>query len=315
MHPAVKRRSFLKWFSASAMTLPFTAYGISRASYKYFDQDIYLFSKHLQWLDCKNAARTAKEIGFDGLDLTVRPKGHVLPENVERDLPKAINAIRKAGMKVEVITTAITGAEEQYTEAILKIASQLEIKSYRLGWLKYDAETSIDKQLENYRKRLATLAKMNEHYQIRGDYQNHAGTSVGSAVWDIWYLLKDIDPKWMGCRYDIRHAVAEGFKSGKVNLRLLKEHIQSLDIKDYTYVQENGQWTIQHTPLGKGAVDFEDYFKTLKELNISKPLTLHTEYELGGANKGKYELSIPAEQVISALTTDLNYLQKAMNKH
>jgi hypothetical protein len=32
-------------------------------------------------------AKAATEIGFDGVDLTVRPKGHVLPDNVEKDLP------------------------------------------------------------------------------------------------------------------------------------------------------------------------------------------------------------------------------------
>ena len=32
------------------------------------------------------AAQIAAELGFEGLDLTVRPKGHVLPENVEADL-------------------------------------------------------------------------------------------------------------------------------------------------------------------------------------------------------------------------------------
>src|SRR2546423_1681783 len=48
---------------------------------------IHIFSKHLQFLNYNDLAEAAVEMGFDGIDLTVRPKGHVLPERVETDLP------------------------------------------------------------------------------------------------------------------------------------------------------------------------------------------------------------------------------------
>src|SRR5215471_18287569 len=50
---------------------------------------ISVFSKHFQWTNCREMAAIAKDIGFDGIDLTVRQSGHVLPERVEEDLPKA----------------------------------------------------------------------------------------------------------------------------------------------------------------------------------------------------------------------------------
>jgi len=49
--------------------------------------DICVFSKHLQWLDFREMASAAREIGFDGIDLTVRPGGHVDPARVVEDLP------------------------------------------------------------------------------------------------------------------------------------------------------------------------------------------------------------------------------------
>ena len=66
-----------------------------------------VFSKHLQFLDYAEMARTAADIGFAGVALTVRPGGHVLPENVERDMPKAVQAVEQAGIKVYTITTRI----------------------------------------------------------------------------------------------------------------------------------------------------------------------------------------------------------------
>src|SRR5205814_8116826 len=53
---------------------------------------IHIFSKHLQFLNYHDMAEAAAEMGFDGIDLTVRPSGHVLTERVETDMPKAVEA-------------------------------------------------------------------------------------------------------------------------------------------------------------------------------------------------------------------------------
>ena len=44
---------------------------------------ISVFSKTLHWIeDYQTLTETVAEIGFDGIDLTVRPDGNVLPEKV-----------------------------------------------------------------------------------------------------------------------------------------------------------------------------------------------------------------------------------------
>src|SRR5690606_9411745 len=68
---------------------------------------LHVFSKHLQFLNYKDMAEAAAEIGFDGVDLTVRPKGHVLPERAQDDLPLAVEAIKKAGLSALLMTTAV----------------------------------------------------------------------------------------------------------------------------------------------------------------------------------------------------------------
>ncbi len=52
------------------------------------------------------------ESGFRAVDLTVRPDGHVLPERVEDDLPRAVETLRRSGLTVPMITTAITDAND-----------------------------------------------------------------------------------------------------------------------------------------------------------------------------------------------------------
>lgn len=61
---------------------------------------ICIFSKHFQWTDCKEEEALSAEIGFDGVNLTVRDGGHVLPERVEQDLHKAVETVRQAGLSV-----------------------------------------------------------------------------------------------------------------------------------------------------------------------------------------------------------------------
>ena len=48
-----------------------------------------LFSKHLPELGWGDLGRAVKDCGFDGVDLTVRGGGHVLPEKAADDLLRA----------------------------------------------------------------------------------------------------------------------------------------------------------------------------------------------------------------------------------
>jgi len=76
-----------------------------------------IFSKHLQWLDYSSMATAVAEMGFEGIDLTVRPEGHVLPERVLEDLPKALEIKRKAGLNVRSIKSMRSGVNTKIIRA------------------------------------------------------------------------------------------------------------------------------------------------------------------------------------------------------
>ncbi len=276
------------------------------------NRKINLFSKHLQWVGYDEMAKITADIGFDGLDLTVRPKGHVEPANVERDLPKAVEACNRHGVEVQMMTTAIKDADDPNTEKIIKTAASLGIKVYRLGSYKFDFAKSIPENLTLVGIEMQKIGELNAKYSIIGDYQNHAGINVGSAVWDIYEILKTAQPKNIGAQFDVRHAMAEGIKSWSLGLRLLAPYIHSIDIKDFEYVKTDKGWNIANVPLGQGAVDFKSYFELLNELKIDVPISLHLEYPLGGANHGDTEITIPREKVIEAMVRDLKYLKSVM---
>ncbi len=116
------RRSFLAAVTRTAAAVgasPLLVTGAAQAQDRARDAafDISVFSKCLQWLDYPGTAGIAAEAGFDGVDLTVRAGGHVLPERVEEDLPKAVEAATKAGIHVRMIVTDITDPREARTAA------------------------------------------------------------------------------------------------------------------------------------------------------------------------------------------------------
>jgi hypothetical protein len=109
----MSRRDFLGMLAAASASLPLTAIeSLHKEAMKIPSgkRSIHVFSKHLQWLDYGALAETVAATGFDGVDLTVRPGGHVLPERVQDDLPRAVEAMSKSGLNVDMMTTVIDNA-------------------------------------------------------------------------------------------------------------------------------------------------------------------------------------------------------------
>lgn len=264
-----------------------------------------VFSKHLQWLNYGEMGQVAAEIGFNGVDITVRAGGHVLPERVTEDLPKAVEAVRNAGLNVFMITTGITNIDSPFAENIVKTASSLGIRHYRTGWLHYDEAKSVEDNLDIIQKQLSGLAALNKKHAVYGEYQNHSGDNFGAAIWDLYTVLKRINSPWIGSQYDILHATVEGSNSWPTGLKLLKPYIKSIDIKDFQWSKKDGNWVAEMVPLGEGLVDFKKYLSFLKQYGIRVPISLHYEYPLGGAEHGNKTLAISREECIAAMKKDL----------
>jgi L-ribulose-5-phosphate 3-epimerase len=274
------RRKFLGTMAIAGAAIPFSGFSAGKLAFSPPSpaRPIHIFSKPLQWLNYDALAEILVESGAEGIDLSVRPGGHVLPENVETDLPKAVEAARKKGLKIDMIVTAIRKADENYTERILKTASSLGIKYYRLGEINYEDSVEIMATLKRINSEFRKLAGLNSKYKIHGAFQNHTGIRVGASVWDIYEILKDLDSEFIGCQYDVRHAVVEGGQSWVNGFRLVSPWVKCTDIKDFKWSQTNGKWAPESVPIGEGMVNFDEYFKLVKKYNVSGPVSIHLEY-------------------------------------
>lgn len=310
------RREFIKATSivttGALASQPVFSTGLSAKSTA---SPVCVFVKCLQFLDHDRLAETLANVGFDGADLPVRKGGYILPENVEVDLPKVVKTLQKAGIKVPMMVTDIDSPDYPGIERVLGTAASLGITHYRMGYLAYDPAKKVSESLDIHKRAMERLEKVNRKFNIHGEYQNHSGTRVGGPVWDVYWILKDCDPAYIGSQYDIRHATVEGGNSWPVGMELLAPWIKTTDIKDFMWKNENGKWQVIDVPLGEGQVDFDTYLKEYTRLGISGPVSLHFEYDLGGAETGATNPTMSLDKISTYQKNDLNWLRAKFKEH
>lgn len=270
------------------------------------------FSKHFQWAQIGEMASTCAALGYEGIDLTLRSGGHIEPERVADELPRAVETIHKAGLTVPMVTAGIVDVMSPHAERIVRALRSAGIRRYRWGGFRYKESGALPPQVEEFRRRTADLAALNRQYGVCAMYHTHSGAGqVGASMWDLYLILKDFSPDEVAVNYDIGHATAEGGYGGWIHSsRLLLPHARGIAVKDFRWKQNaKGQWVPGWCALGEGMVDFGRFFGMMKASGFHGPLQLHMEYpELGGADTGKREFSISKEQLLKIMRRDLERL-------
>jgi L-ribulose-5-phosphate 3-epimerase len=296
------RRDFLKSASSFAAASAFQ----DASQPKSFTGDICFFSKHLPKLDATRLAETVKKLGFGGVDLTVRPGGHVLPERSAEDLPKAVAAIRAAGLNVPMITTGLTSASDPAARAILSTAARLSIPYFKPGYYRYsfkDVRRELDMAMKDFR----TLADLSRQYGIQVGFHNHEAY-VGASLWDVADTIDQLEPKWAGYYFDVRHAVCEGGSGGwKIAFNLIAPRVKMIAVKDFYWNKTSRGWQQVNCPLGEGMVDWKAYFRLLRLANFQGPISLHLEYDIPGESPAAIE-----QNTIVSAQRDLAFLKSQL---
>ena len=240
-----------------------------------------LFTKHLPHLGYRELASTLRSMGFAGADLTTRPRGHVLPENVERDLPKAHEELAAEGLALPMITTGLLSSRDPTARPTLYTAARIGVPYFKLGYYRYGLDR-FEELLARVKSDVESLAAIAAHAGITGGFHNHSGRYVGSALWDHWWLLRDTDPGQIGFYFDPCHATIEGGSAGwEIGFHRLAPHIKMVACKDFRWERgEDGRWRPRMCPLGEGMVDYPRFFELLAASGFSGPVSLHVEYKI-----------------------------------
>lgn len=267
-----------------------------------------MFSKMLKNVGDLSVEKSAQKIaamGFDGVDLTVRPGGHVLPEEVEKGLPEAVKIIESKGIKVPMITTAVTNADADYSEEIFATAAECGVEYLKLGYWHYEGFGKIRSQIDSIRKKLDGIEKLCEKYDVCAAIHSHSGDFVSASAAVVSMLLDGFNPDCLGAYIDPGHMTLEGGKSGwKIGIDLLSDRIKMVAVKDFGWFNDDDKkWYSKLIPLNQGIVRWNQVFTYLNQIDFDGCVSIHSEYH--GLN---------IDELIKQTKEDLAYLKKVIKE-
>jgi sugar phosphate isomerase/epimerase len=267
-----------------------------------------MFSKMLQELPIGETAAAMAELGFDGVDLTVREKGHVLPESVVDELPRAVDAFREAGLVVGMLTTGITNAEQEHAEAVFRTAGECGVRFLKLGYWQYDGFGSMKRQIEEVRTDLRGLEALALRHGINATIHTHSGNFMTADLPVCYMLTEGLDPDAIGIYVDAGHIVLEGgYGVWKQGLDLVSDKIRLVAAKNLGWFQEKDadtgrvEWKRRVVPCDEGMTDWREFFKYLKAAGYDGYVSMHSEYS-----------GLPLDELIPQTEADLKLMKEVL---
>jgi sugar phosphate isomerase/epimerase len=275
-----------------------------------------MFTKHLQSIPMAEAARTIKDLGFEGADLTARPGGYIPAERVPQDLPTAVRTFHDWGLQVPLLTTSITTATDPAAAPTFETAKACGIPEIKLGYVKYTTFGTYQSLVDQAAKDLDGIEQLAARTGVRANLHVHSESTLTAIPAIIWYLIKDRNPAHIGAYVDPGHMTVEGGGEGwRIGLDLLKNHLSLVAIKDFAWEQVEDpalgkpRYTSKLVPLSEGMVPWPRVFDCLRAANFSGWLSLHSEYQ---GPRSRKQLSL--QDLITQTRLDLAYLKSVADR-
>lgn len=270
-----------------------------------------LFTDNLADLSVAQAAEAAKRAGFDGLDLTLRPGGHVLPEHAEMGLAAAHAETERAGVSIPMVSTAVADTSSPHAEAVFAAAAHYGARRIKLGYWDYQPFGTLARQIDQAKERLARVVALGKKYHVLPCVHCHSGRLVASGGPLLYLILKDFQPGEVGAYVDPMHMTIEGGLSGwELGLDLLAPWIALVGVKNFRWLpadrdargQQRYRW--EYVPLADGQARLPEFVDYLKQLKYDGIVSLHSEYK---GESSFRRLSTP--ELVEQSKNDLQYLK------
>jgi sugar phosphate isomerase/epimerase len=245
-----------------------------------------LFTDNLADLSIEAACRAARAAGFDGIDLTLRPGGHVLPENAEMGLAEARRIAEDSGVSIPMVSTAITDPNSPHAEAILAAAAHYGARRVKLGYWPYRPFGDLSKQLDDARRKLDGITRLAAKYHVLPCVHCHSGRFLASGGPLLYLVLQNFPPDRVGAYVDPMHMAVEGGLAGwEMGLDLVAPWLALVGVKNFRWLaaerdsrgQQRYRW--QYTPLADGQAPLPEFMAYVRQLRYDGVVSLHSEYK------------------------------------
>jgi sugar phosphate isomerase/epimerase len=272
-----------------------------------------VFTKSFQDRPIDEVCRIFRKMGLDGLDLTVRPGGHIEPKDVQEKLPAAVKAAKDADMEILFLTTGIT-TPDATAERLMATAAEQGITRIKLGYYRYTEFGTLAKQLKDVRRQLAAVAKLGTKHGVLPCVHVHSGPFLPSHGTQLYQVIRDFSPEEVGAYVDPLHMTVEGARDGwRQGLDLLAPWIRLCSVKNFAFERgardERGtlRWNIRNVPVADGIAPIPEFVAALKTLGFNGPYSLHSEY------KGRHSFkSLDTDGCIRQTAADWKYFRELL---
>lgn len=277
---AMTRRGFFKHSVNAASFAALSGFAGKMGALHSAGGKYHLFSRSFTAMGFDRLCETAASAGFDGIEWAVRPaRGHIIPENVRRDLPLAAAAARKQGMENVMLVTSFSRADEPGCGEVFRVAAECGFSKIRTGHQFYDEKRDHKWNLARIRSNFDSFAALGEKTGIQATFQNHDAwnaTVFGSVVWDLAEATDGVDPRWMAVQFDVHHCFFQIRSAWMHGFDRVSDRVGSLVLKDGVHSPSGGR---RNCPAGEGKVPFAAFRERMALRNVPQvPFSVHMEY-------------------------------------
>jgi hypothetical protein len=202
------------------------------------------YTRNVHWIrDHDQIAEAAIEMTCGGVQPTVGAyPAHIDIAKVGAELPAFVKTMQKHGLRVKQIRGGNQRAvTDPGLEEMVAAMGQSGATHYWCGTDNYDLTKPILPQLDEIKRKVDGFVKLNQKHGTTLMYHTRAGAnSVGSVVWDLLYVMKDFDPKYVGFHWDTGHMAMHGGNMWELLMRTAGPYVAAVSWKDRSWEQNLG---------------------------------------------------------------------------
>jgi len=233
-----------------------------------------VFTKPWKTMPIAELAETVRRLGYDGIELPVRPGFQVEPETIGKLLPSAARALKAAGLKI----FSVAGNTDEATIAACGEAGVPVIRTMARipdGANYVEAEAAVQREYD-------ALLPALDRYGVTIGVQNHFGHYVPNAH-ALLHLIKKYDPKQVAAVWDAAHeALAGGLPQHALDV--LWPRLCMVNLKNAFYRRTNGPeapyatWAHYWTSGRHGLTSWPGVVSELKKRGYKGVVCITAEY-------------------------------------
>lgn len=239
--------------------------------------ELALFVKPWKTLPLPQLAQHVRALGFNLIELPIRPGFQVEPQNIERDLPAAVELLAEEGVRVLNVTAALALDDERLYSACAAAGISMNRVMFTQGNANYwTAEADARRQLD-------AALPLCQRYSVQIGIQNHSRRFVPVNEMGMHNLLKDYDLQYIAAVWDPAHNALEGMDSDAA-LDIVSPYLCVVNLKNAFWRLLTGpeaqlaKWQIYWTTGAHGRASWPRVIAKLRAIEYSGPICFSAEY-------------------------------------